>query len=321
MATRKYISLSNLTSFLNNLKSLFATKTELNTKSDKTHTHAISDVSNLQSTLNGKANSSHGTHVTYSSTSPLIDGTASVGSASTVARSDHRHPTDTSRAAQTSLDSHTGNTTSHMTSTERTNWNAAYSHSQTAHAPSNAEKNQNAFSNVVVGSTTIAADTATDTITLVAGSNITLTPDATNDKITISAKDTTYSLSSFGISATAAELNKLDGVTATAAEINYVDGVTSNIQTQLDNKVPTSRTINGKALSSNIALSASDVGASASNHTHGYLPLSGGNLTGVLGIGNKYELSPAYNYTNGCLIDICAAKSSTMVAIHITGNS
>jgi hypothetical protein len=26
----------------------------------------------------------------------------------------------------------------------------------------------------------------------------------------------------------------LDGVTATAAEINYVDGVTSNVQTQLD---------------------------------------------------------------------------------------
>lgn len=61
--------------------------------------------------------------------------------------------------------------------------------------------------------------------------------------------NTTYSLASFGITATAAELNKLDGVTATAAEINkldgltpttaelnYVDGVTSNIQTQLNNK-------------------------------------------------------------------------------------
>lgn len=32
--------------------------------------------------------------------------------------------------------------------------------------------------------------------------------------------------------------------------------------------VPTSRTVNGKALSSNITLSAADVGASASNHTH-----------------------------------------------------
>lgn len=48
--------------------------------------------------------------------------------------------------------------------------------------------------------------------------------------------NTTYTLSSFGITATAAELNKLDGVTATATELNYVDGVTSNIQKQLNNK-------------------------------------------------------------------------------------
>ena len=38
------------------------------------------------------------------------------------------------------------------------------------------------------------------------------------------------------LTATAAELNKMDGVTATTAELNYVDGVTSNIQTQLNNK-------------------------------------------------------------------------------------
>ena len=69
----------------------------------------------------------------------------------------------------------------------------AYDHSQSTHAPTNAEKNQNAFSNVKVGSTTVAADTTTDTIELVAGSNITLTPDATNDKITIAATNTTYS--------------------------------------------------------------------------------------------------------------------------------
>ena len=60
----------------------------------------------------------------------------------------------------------------------------AYDHSQTAHAPSNAQANQNAFSNIAVGSTTIAADTTTDTLTLV-GSNVTITPDATNDKVTI----------------------------------------------------------------------------------------------------------------------------------------
>ena len=55
-----------------------------------------------------------------------------------------------------------------------------------------AEVNQNAFSNITVGSTTIAADSKTDTFTLVAGSNVTITPDATNDKITIAATDTVY---------------------------------------------------------------------------------------------------------------------------------
>lgn len=55
-----------------------------------------------------------------------------------------------------------------------------------------AEVNQNAFSNVVVGSTTIAADSKTDSLTIVAGNNITITPDATNDKLTIAATDTVY---------------------------------------------------------------------------------------------------------------------------------
>lgn len=60
-----------------------------------------------------------------------------------------------------------------------------------------AEVNQNAFSNIVVGSTTVAADSTTDTLTLVAGDNITLTPDATNDKITIASKDTVYTHPSY----------------------------------------------------------------------------------------------------------------------------
>lgn len=54
---------------------------------------------------------------------------------------------------------------------------------------SGAEVNQNAFSNVKVGSTTVAADTKKDTLELVAGGATTITPDATNDKITISSTD------------------------------------------------------------------------------------------------------------------------------------
>ena len=59
---------------------------------------------------------------------------------------------------------------------------------------SGAEVNQNAFSTVgvKVGSTTtnVAADSKTDTVTLIQGSNVTLTPDTANDTITIASTDT-----------------------------------------------------------------------------------------------------------------------------------
>lgn len=60
-----------------------------------------------------------------------------------------------------------------------------------------AEVNQNAFNKVTVGSTTIEADSKTDTLTIIAGNNVTLTPDATNDKITIASKDTIYTHPSY----------------------------------------------------------------------------------------------------------------------------
>jgi hypothetical protein len=62
----------------------------------------------------------------------------------------------------------------------------AYDHSQSAHAPSNAEANQNAFSNVKIDSDTINASTATDTLEFIAGDNIILTPNVSNKKITVS---------------------------------------------------------------------------------------------------------------------------------------
>ena len=49
-----------------------------------------------------------------------------------------------------------------------------------------------AFKSIVVGGATITADDYKDSVELVAGDNVTLSGDATNDKVTISAKDTTY---------------------------------------------------------------------------------------------------------------------------------
>ena len=95
-----------------------------------------------------------------------------------------------------------------------------------------AEVNQNAFSSIVVGSTTISADTKTDTLTMVAGSNITLTPDATNDKITIAATDTTYGNATTSASGlmTAAMVTKLNGI-ATGANKTTVDSSLSSSST------------------------------------------------------------------------------------------
>lgn len=66
-----------------------------------------------------------------------------------------------------------------------------------------AEVNQNAFSNVKVGSTTIQADGKTDTLELAGGTNITLTPDATNDKVTIATSAQANVIESIKVNGTA----------------------------------------------------------------------------------------------------------------------
>ena len=53
------------------------------------------------------------------------------------------------------------------------------------------------------------------------------------------------------VTASAAELNIMDGVTASTAELNYVDGVTSNIQTQLNSKADASSSVSTVAYGSN----------------------------------------------------------------------
>ena len=65
-----------------------------------------------------------------------------------------------------------------------------------------------------------------------------LTYNKTTDALTVvgTVDMGTLSIGSTAVTATAAELNKLDGVTATTTELNYVDGVTSSIQTQLNAK-------------------------------------------------------------------------------------
>ncbi len=89
-------------------------------------------------------------------------------------------------------------------------------------AGSGGDVNQNAFSNIAVsGQDTVAADSATDTLNIAAGSNVTITTTAGSDTVTIASTDTntTYSVGDGGLSQnnfTDALKTKLDGIAASA---------------------------------------------------------------------------------------------------------
>lgn len=76
------------------------------------HEHAIEDVTGLQTALDGKAPTSHGTHVTYATAAPKSAGTAAVGTSARVAREDHVHP------AQTSVSGNAGTVNGHTVNSD-----------------------------------------------------------------------------------------------------------------------------------------------------------------------------------------------------------
>lgn len=165
--------------------------------------------------------------------------------------------------------------------------------------------------------------------------------------------NSTYTLGSFGITATATELNRMDGITATTTELNYTDGVTSNIQTQLNTK---QATITGGAttiVSSNLAASRAVIsdgngkvavsavtstelgyldgvtsaiqtqlnGKAASSHTHNYAGSSsaGGPANSVaqaLTIQLNGSSQPTYNGSAARTINVTASSIGAAAASH-----
>lgn len=99
--------------------------------------------------------------------------------------------------------------------------------------------NQNAFGIIKIGAASVEADQAIDTLELAGGDNVTITPDAENDKIVISAKDTTYNdatANEHGLMSTA-DKTKLDGISA-GAQVNVIEAINSQSLTvgAVDNK-------------------------------------------------------------------------------------
>ena len=100
--------------------------------------------------------------------------------------------------------------------------------------------------------------------------------------------DTTYNLGSFGI-------------TATAAELNYTDGVTSNIQTQLNGKAASNHSHSNYAASNH-----THNNYAASSHTHNYAGSSsaGGSATSAVSASSSKS-----TVTTSCLRNIQASTT------------
>lgn len=184
---KKYLDYDGLLYFWGKLKAIFLTDVSYNSTSkkiQKTKNGSTTDVVTLSTVatsgsyndLSNKPTIPSG--VEKSTTTPLMDGTASVGSEVKFSAGDHVHPHDSTKV---DVVSGKGLSTNDYTTTEK---------NKLAGIASGAEVNQNAFSNVKVGSDTISADSKTDTLELVAGTNISLTPDTTNDKVTIAFSGT-----------------------------------------------------------------------------------------------------------------------------------
>lgn len=125
-----------------------------------------------------------------------------------------------------------------------------------------------------------------------AGNNIDV--DATDPANPIVSVETLTVADISDITASAAELNTLDGITASTTELNYTDGVTSAIQTQLGGKQPLDSdltTIAGlTATTDNFMVSASSAWAS---RTPAQAKTSLALVKGDVGLGNVDNTSDA----------------------------
>jgi hypothetical protein len=137
-------------------------QTALDGKAATVHTHAIGDVTGLQTALDGKVDENSPitgatkTKITYDAKG-LVTAGADATTADIADSTNRRYVTD---AQQTVI----GNTSGTNTG------------------------DQNLFSTIAVsGQSNVVADGTGDTLTLVAGSNVTITTDATTDSITIAA--------------------------------------------------------------------------------------------------------------------------------------
>lgn len=149
-----------------------------------------------------------------------------------------------------------------------------------------AEVNQNAFSNLTIDTTTITADSKTDTLTLFAGDNILLTPDVINDTVTISSMHPKITISTD----TTSTATPSAGETFTAIDsiTRDTNGHVTKVNTKTVTLPNTSITVDNALSSSSINPVQNKVISDALNTK---LSLSGGTMTGDVILKNRLVIN------------------------------
>ena len=166
----------------------------------------------------------------------------------------------------------------------------------------NTAQNQNAFSYVKVGNTTIGADTTTDTLELVAGDNIVLTPDANNDKVTISVDNIEIPLATQSSDGLMSQRDKQLSDTLDVGGRNLVDGTMSTFTcTAGSNGEGSSNYLNltTYAIDKRVLHIADEIFTISFNYTltgnsnaNAYIyPQINGSQASLLTVGNRYNTS------------------------------
>lgn len=103
-----------------------------------------------------------------------------------------------------------------------------------------------------------------------------------------SGGNSSITLADLGITATAAELNKLDGVTASTAQFNYLKNVTSDIQSQINGKVDSLSDLGITATATELNY-CDGVSSNIQTQLNGKMSSSNPTMTGYLSLNRKAD--------------------------------
>lgn len=238
------------------------------------------------------------TYVVISDTITLgtTHGTAGYGDES---RAAYNHSTTTGNPHKTTkTDLGLGNVENKSSATIRGELTKANVTTALGYTPPTIDTNTHYTTRIVAGAASGIANAATTN----GNTHINVTDDNTfRSGVTIkgTGATTVTSDASGNVTVNSTDTNTWRGIqnnltsTSTDQSLSAVQGKILN--EKFGSYVPTSRTVNGKALSANIKLSAGDVGAAAASHSHSYLPIAGGTMTGKINRGAGGDLIKARN--------------------------